>query len=186
MTKHKLSLRDICMTALFAAGMAVCAMVAIPVGPGGVPITLQTFAVALAGIVLGARRGVLAAIVYIALGAVGAPVFVGFSGGFGVLAGPTGGFILSFPLMAAAAGIGSRSGIAKTELEAKGTRPKARLAAGLFVGAGINYLCGALWYSLVTRNGLGAAIVNCVLPFVPADTVKFAVAAVVGRRLRKL
>ena len=78
---------QVAVTGVFAALIAVAAMLPpIPVGGFGVPITLQTFAVMLTGIVLGARLGFLAVLLYLVVGLAGLPVFSGFSGGLGVLA----------------------------------------------------------------------------------------------------
>ena len=86
------------MVGVFAAVMAVLSQISIPL-PTGVPITLQTFAVALCGYVLGFSMGGLSLAVYLALGAVGLPVFAGFSGGVGAFLGVTGGFLWGFFLM---------------------------------------------------------------------------------------
>lgn len=95
---------DIALIAAFAALIAVCALLpAISVG-GAVPITLQTFAVMLAGAVLGARRGFLAVLLYLAVGAIGLPVFSGGAAGLAPFAGPTAGYLLGFPLAALATG----------------------------------------------------------------------------------
>ena len=95
---------DIALVAGFAALIAVCALLpAIKVG-GPVPITLQTFAVLLSGAVLGMRRGFLAALLYLAVGAAGLPVFSGASGGLGVFGGPTVGYLVGFPLAAGLCG----------------------------------------------------------------------------------
>ncbi|WP_432478901.1 biotin transporter BioY [Nocardioides sp. GXQ0305] len=92
---------DLALIAGFAALVAACALLpAIQVGAGLVPITLQTFAVLLAGAVLGARRGFFAVLLYVAAGAAGLPVFSGGAAGLAVLAGPTGGYLLGFPLAA--------------------------------------------------------------------------------------
>ena len=90
--KKKMSAKDMAFTGMFAAVIAVLSQIAIPL-PSGVPVTLQTFAVALAGYTLGMKLGGLSAIVYVLIGAVGVPVFSGFKGGLGSLTGPTGGFI---------------------------------------------------------------------------------------------
>ena len=96
---------DLALVAGFAALIAVCALLpALRVGAGIVPITLQTFAVLLAGAVLGSRRGFLAVLLYLLVGAAGLPVFSGGSAGLAVLAGPTGGYLLGFPLAAALCG----------------------------------------------------------------------------------
>ena len=96
---------DLALIAGFAALIAVCALLpALHVGAGLVPITLQTFAVLLAGAVLGARRGFFAVLLYVAAGAAGLPVFSGGAAGLAVLAGPTGGYLVGFPLAAALCG----------------------------------------------------------------------------------
>ena len=91
-TKSKLSSMLQC--SLFAALLCVLSPLTIPVG--AVPVSLGIFAVLLCSSVLGMRRSLVAVLVYIALGAVGLPVFAGWQGGFGVLAGPTGGYIWSY------------------------------------------------------------------------------------------
>ncbi len=96
---------DIALIAGFAALIAACALLpAIQVGAGIVPITLQTFGVLLAGAVLGAKRGFLAVMLYIVVGAAGLPVFSGGAAGLAVLSGPTAGYIAGFPLAAALCG----------------------------------------------------------------------------------
>ena len=98
--------RDIALVAAFAALISASAYVgAIPVGSAGVPITLQTLTVMLAGCVLGPVRGFSAVTLYLALGAVGLPVFAEHSSGIGVFTGPSGGYLLSFPIAAALGGL---------------------------------------------------------------------------------
>jgi biotin transport system substrate-specific component len=95
---------DIALIATFAAFIAVCALVpAIPTGTP-VPITLQTFGVILAGLVLGWRRGALAVLLYLAVGIAGVPIFAEFTGGVAVLSKPSVGYLLAFPFAAALAG----------------------------------------------------------------------------------
>ena len=84
---------DIVYIAVFAVIMAICSWISIP---AAVPFTLQTFGVFIAVGVLGRKRGSLSVLVFILLGAIGIPVFANFSGGIGVLAGPTGGYIIGF------------------------------------------------------------------------------------------
>ncbi|MBD3946804.1 biotin transporter BioY [Nocardioides ganghwensis] len=97
--------RDIALIAAFAALISASAYVgAIPVGSAGVPITLQTLTVMLAGCILGPARGFSAVTLYLALGAVGLPVFAEHSSGIGVFTGPSGGYLLSFPIAAALGG----------------------------------------------------------------------------------
>ena len=97
--------RDIALVAAFAALISASAYIgAIPVGSAGVPITLQTLTVMLAGCVLGPVRGFSAVALYLALGAVGLPVFAEHSSGVGVFNGPSGGYLISFPIAAALGG----------------------------------------------------------------------------------
>ncbi|MCY4727737.1 biotin transporter BioY [Nocardioides sp. STR2] len=97
--------RDIALVAAFAALISASAYVgAIPVGSAGVPITLQTLTVMLAGCILGPLRGFAAVTLYLALGAVGLPVFAEHSSGIGVFSGPSGGYLIAFPLAAALGG----------------------------------------------------------------------------------
>ncbi|WP_182526136.1 biotin transporter BioY [Nocardioides dongkuii] len=104
--RRRLSTTDLALVAAFAALISACAYVgAIPVGGAGVPITLQTFAVMLSGCLLGPVRGFLAVALYLGLGAIGLPVFAEHSAGTGVFAGPSGGYLLSFPLAALLAGL---------------------------------------------------------------------------------
>ena len=166
------SIQTICAVGLFTAVMAVAAQMSIPM-PYGVPLTLQTLAVSLAGVVLGAKKGALAALVYVLIGTVGLPVFAGFNGGLGAVTGPTGGFILSFPLMALAAGLG-----------ASRNRHSLWLWAGLVAGTLINYACGVLYFSLTVPGGIVNAVAVCVLPFIPTDMVKIVVAGLLGGKLR--
>ena len=92
--KKRSAILDMVFTAMFTAVIAVCSIISIPVGE--VPITLQTFAVCISAALLGWKRGTLSVLIYILLGAVGVPVFGGMTGGLGVLAGPTGGYIIGF------------------------------------------------------------------------------------------
>lgn len=172
MNSKKLSTRDLCFIGIFTAIIAVMAQISIPM-PYGVPMTLQTLAIPLAGIVLGARNGTLSALTYVLLGAFGVPVFAGFSGGLGIVFGPTGGFILSFPIMALAAGLGAAR------------NSKAGLVCGLISGAAINYICGMLMFSLVTSRSLTTAFVACVLPFIPTAIIKMILAGFLGVKLKR-
>ena len=96
-TRGDSAVREIAYVAVFAALIvALTLFPAIEIGISPVPITLQTFAVALAAMLLGARRGALTVLTYLALIAIGLPVAAGYVGGLGVLAGPTGGFLVGF------------------------------------------------------------------------------------------
>jgi len=140
--------------ALFASLLVICTWIAVPTQP---PFTMQTFAVFCASLCLG-RRAAISVGVYLALGALGVPVFALWSGGIGHLAGPTGGFILGF-------------------------LPAAFLPdpAGML----LCYALGTFWYAYTT-GGTGtvtAALLSCVLPFLVPDGIKIVLAAVLSRIL---
>ncbi len=114
---HRVAATGIALVGSGAALVAVCSLLAIPVGPSGVPITLQTFAVLLVGALLGSRRGALAVLLYLAVGVAGLPVFAGGSGGLATFAQASAGYLLAFPVAAWLTGLvverGSRPGVAR-------------------------------------------------------------------------
>lgn len=175
---YKKELVNAALTALFAAIIAVCSWITVP---GPVSFTLQTFAVFLALGVLGGARGTLAIALYIALGAIGLPVFSNFTGGVGVLLGSTGGYILGFLLSGAVYWLITKSFRMKTRVKA------VAFASGLFVC----YAAGTAWYMLVyTKNtgsiGLWTALMWCVIPFIIPDALKIALALLLSSRASKL
>ena len=179
-TKTGVKIRDICFISMFAALIAACAQINIPT-PGGVAFTLQTFAVSLAGIVLGYKKGVLSVVIYIILGIIGIPVFSGFSGGIAIITGKTGGFILSFPAMAFLTGVFTNIGTNK-----KNAVKYFFIAVGLITGTVLNYICGVLMFSAVTLSSLQNAFIWCVLPFIITDTVKIILAGITGITVKKI
>lgn len=161
--------------ALFAALTAVFSQIAIPL-PGLVPINLATLSVFVAGGLLGVGKATISQVIYVLIGAVGLPVFSGFRGGIGVLAGPTGGYIVGYVLAALAISLI----LAKTK---KGIIPVVlALIAGIFVC----YAFGTAWYIISTNTEFWAALGSCVLPFLPGDAAKIIVAAILIVRLKNI
>lgn len=180
MTAAKLHTRDLAYIAVFAALMAICAWIAIPT-PWEISFTLQTMAVFLAVGLLGGKRGTLAVLVYILLGAVGVPVFAGFQSGAGYLLGTTGGYIIGFLFSALVMWALERFTAGK--LWALGLA----MAAGLFVCYGF----GTAWFMAVyTRTkgamALGTALGWCVTPYILPDLLKISLALLLTNRLRPL
>ena len=99
MAQKHTNILELCIIGLSTALICVVAPISIPL-PIGVPITLQTFIITLLAITLGPKRAVISTSLYVLLGSLGLPIFSNFTGGWQMLVGPTGGFILSFPLMA--------------------------------------------------------------------------------------
>lgn len=106
-TKKVLTTKNMVLVAMFAAIMAILSQISFQL-PGGVPITLQTFGVVLVGIILGPTMGITSILVYLLMGAVGVPVFANFRGGFDVLIGATGGYLIGFLPMTYFAGFGKK------------------------------------------------------------------------------
>ena len=175
-----LTLRDICFISIFTAIIAVCAQLSIPM-PAGVPFTLQTFAIPLAGIILGGKRGALSVIIYILLGIIGVPVFTGFRGGFSVLFGPTGGYIISFPVMALCAGISS-----DLCYKYKSWGKNIILASGLVSGSAINYIFGMLVGKAVVSCSWEQAFAIFVMPYIPTAVLKMILAGIIGLNIKKI
>lgn len=173
---RSLSVRDLTYTALMTALMAVCAWITVPMT---VPFTMQTFGVFMALLVLGGAKGTTAIALYILLGMAGVPVFSGFNGGIGVLAGPTGGYIIGFLF----------TGILYWALQkfCKNRKGKAGvLAAGLC----LCYAFGTAWFSHVMNSretpvGFFQAIGMCVAPYVLPDLLKLLLALQLNERLKK-
>lgn len=156
-----------------AAVTAVAAQIAIPIFP--VPFTLQVLAVILSGFLLGPRYGALAQVIYVLIGAVGAPVFAEFSGGLGRVLGPTGGYLVSYPIAAAISGLAAPT-------VARASRSRA-LSYGLLCGClalAVIYATGATWLAVVTDLPLAVAVAQGVLIFVPFDLIKVALATLVA------
>lgn len=159
--------------ALFAAMLAVCSQIQIPMSV--IPVNLALFAVHLCGALLGPVYGGLSVLVYLLLAAAGVPVMVGFQGGLGALLGATGGYAIGYLFTAAIAGIGSRYW----------GRRFWQLCLWMAAGAAVCYCFGTVWYMILTANSLTVSLAYCVWPFLPGDAVKILLAAVLTVQLRK-
>ena len=173
MSKQNLSTKDLCMISLWTSVIAVMAQIAIPM-PMGVPMTMQTFAITLAAIILGAKKGAIATGIYVLLGAIGMPVFANFTGGLHIVAGATGGFIISFPIMAFIIGWG---------VDYK-EKMRGILIVTIIVGTIVNYVIGVLIFCLVTGSSIVAGITACIIPFIPTAIIKAVAGGIVGIKMR--
>ncbi len=167
--------RDMGYIAVFAVLIAICSWISIPTV---VPFTLQTFGVFLAVGVLGGRRGTMAVLIYILLGCVGIPVFAGFSGGIGILAGQTGGYIAGFLF----------SALVMWGIERIFGSGKWILPVSMILGLLVCYAVGTAWFMAVYGAntgavGLGTVLGWCVIPFIIPDLAKIALACIMTWRL---
>jgi len=157
---------------LFVALTAIAAQIRIPL-PGGVPITLQTLAVALAALTLGPRLGSLAMALYLALGLVGVPVFTGWGAGPTVVMGATGGYLVAFLL-------------AQPVINLIGRTPAPtpwRTTLAVVAGHLVIFGLGVPWYAATTGAELGPALTNGFLVFLPGLLLKSLVAGLPGPAL---
>lgn len=168
---------DMAYIAVFAVLMAICSWISIPTA---IPFTLQTFAVFLAVTVLGGKRGTMSVLVFVLLGAVGVPVFAGFTGGLYVILGNTGGYIIGFLF----------AGLLMWLTESLFGRKMWVQAVSMLLGMAAYYVFGTIWFMIVYMRttgpvGLTAVLGWCVLPFIIPDLIKAAMALFLGNTLRK-
>ncbi|WP_419025631.1 biotin transporter BioY [Emergencia sp.] len=169
---------DMVCIAIFAVLMAVCSWIAVPTT---VPFTMQTFGLFLTVGVLGGKRGTLAILIFILLGAVGIPVFSGFTGGLGILFGTTGGYIIGFIF----------SGLVMWAMEKLIGRKTWALALAMVLAMIVYFTFGTAWFMAVYGRtvgpiGLSAVLGWCVLPFVIPDILKMMLALMLSGRLSRM
>lgn len=159
-------------TALMTAVTCILAPLSIPIGP--VPISLTNFAIYLSLYLLDWKKGTISYILYLLLGLVGLPVFSGFTGGIGKLAGPTGGYIIGFIPMAIIAGI----------VIDKYTEKWLLCLLAMIVGTIVCYALGTAWLAYEAKMDMMAALWAGVIPFIPGDLVKMALAILIAPKIR--
>ncbi|MCM1167507.1 MAG: biotin transporter BioY [Ruminococcus sp.] len=172
--KGLFNVRSMVFMALFAALICIAGPMSMPLPGGLIPISMGTFAIYLTGALLGGKRGTVSVVVYILLGTVGLPVFTNFMGGFAKVMGPTGGYIIGYIPLVLITGI-----FADIPSKKHWTMP-----AGMALGTVVMYAFGTAWYMIMTGAPLAAALVDCVVKFIPGDTVKIVVAVVIAVPLK--
>ncbi|OFI38046.1 BioY family transporter [Arthrobacter sp. SW1] len=172
---------DLGLIAVFAALVAAAAFVpGVPMGALGVPITIQTLAIMLTGMVLGAGRGFAAVGLYVLLGLAGLPIFSGGRSGLGILAGPSAGYIIAFPLAAAATGWLAAVVIRKTVKY----RALFFFAAATVSSIVLVHSLGVLGMVVNGKLDFGKAFLAD-LVYYPGDVIKNVLAAVIAVALHK-
>lgn len=164
--------RSLVYIAMFTAVLAVLSQLYIPM-PTGVPVTLQTFAVALTGAVLGWKKGMCSMVIYILLGMVGVPVFSGFGGGLSHLLNYTGGFIYGFPFLAGLCGL------------AVAMKNKVLTGVTALFGIELCHIAGVIQFTILTDRSFWEACLVVSLPYQIKDMIFVAAALAVGQKVRK-
>jgi len=148
--------------------VAASAQISFPLPFTPVPITGQTMAVLLVGASLGAGRGAASLGLYLLLGIVGTPVYAGGADGVGVIFGASGGYLLSYPIAAAITG---------ALAERRWDRRVPSAAVAMLAGSAAIYVVGLPWLAAVTGSGVGRTLELGLVPFIPGDLFKLALAA---------
>lgn len=169
---RKVSTKSLVLTGMFVAVLAALSQLSVPM-PSGVPVTLQTFAVALTAYVLGAKMGAAAVIIYILLGAIGVPVYAGFGAGVGSLLGMCGGFFWGFVLMAVFCGIGFYQ------------NNKLLLVVWSALGLIACHLLGVLQFMLVMDMGFIPSFLAASFPYLLKDALSVAAAYLAAVAVRR-
>lgn len=169
--------QNLVLAGMFAAIMAVISQLSIPM-PGGVPITIQVFGIALIGAILGWKLGFFAVLIYILVGAAGLPVFHNFTGGIQSLVGLTGGYILSWPIMVVFCGIHPFP-------EKKGLSLVSELVlavTGLMI---VEFIGAVQWAFLSSEKTLPAIMIYSFAAFIPKDILITVLGVLIGKQIKK-
>ena len=172
--KSKITTIQMTLIGLMTAITCILAPISIQL-PGGVPISITNLVIYLTVFILGWKKGTISYCIYMLLGMVGLPVFSGFSGGLGKVAGPTGGYIVGFIFLAII------SGYFIERFSGKGYM----YVIGMILGIVVAYILGTAWFIAQTHMTFEAALATCVFPFLIGDAIKIAIATVVGPSIRK-
>ena len=172
---HNYTISDYTSISICIALMAICSWITIP---ATVPFTLQTFAVFVTVGLLGGRKGTAAVAAYLLMGAIGLPVFAGFSGGIGYMLGATGGYIMGFLF----------SAVIMWGFECRWGSSIRVLTVSMLAGLLVCYAFGTIWFATVYSSGTDImnVVSLCVLPFVVPDICKIILAAEICRRMRPI
>ena len=173
MKNKKLTTYQMAVTALMAAALCVLGPLSVPIG--AIPISLSNFVICLTAWLLGPKFGTLSVAVYLLIGLVGVPVFSGYGAGIAKLAGPTGGYLVGYLLLAFIGGL---------FIEKSKGQPVIS-GIGLVLGDAACYVLGTIWFMILTGADLVSALGWCVLPYLPGDAVKIVLAAVLTMQLDK-
>lgn len=168
----KANIYEMTTCALFAAIMCIFGPMSVPIGP--IPVSLTNLVIYIAIFVLGTRGTLISYLVYLLLGAFGLPVFSGYSGGLGKIAGPTGGYLIGFIFMILLAGF---------VMQLSKSNPIIT-AIGMIFATVIAYAFGTVWFMIIAKYTLVEALTVCVVPFIPFDLGKIIIATILGKAVR--
>lgn len=174
-TTLKFTTKNIILCAIFAALTAILSQISIPLPFTPVPINLAMISVFIAGGLLETKISAISQLVYVIIGAIGVPVYANFTGGLGILVGPTGGYIVGYIITTIIIGV---------IVKRLGNSIYSYTVA-MVVGILGCYFVGTVWFMHITQNGLIEALLMCVVPFLIGDILKIILSAFLVKRLKK-
>lgn len=170
----KMSVYRLTTIALMTAILCVLAPLSVPIGP--VPISLATFVLYLFVYIFGAEMSTASVALYLLIGLIGIPVFSGYTAGVARLAGPTGGFLVGYLIVAVVGGL----------ILDKIKRNTLMGIVAFLISTILLYALGTVWYMALLGGTIMHAVMVCTAPFIVVDIIKMVAAAVVGTIIRKL
>lgn len=173
MIDGKLPTRGLVYAALFGAMTAAGALIVIPLPP--VPVTAQTFFMNVAALLLGGPLAVVSQIIYVLMGVMGMPVFAGGKAGLGILFGPTGGYLFGFIIAAFVIGHVHRM---------KKNAGAVWQIFSMVLGMLVIYVAGSIQLAWIAKMNIPQALIVGVVPFIPGDLIKIALAVLISSRLK--
>lgn len=194
--KKKLTIYEMCVCAIATALMCILSPISVPIGP--VPVTLGILAICFSVYLLGMKGALISFTLYLLIGLAGLPVFSNYQGGPAKLVGPTGGYLFGFFFLIIVAGLAFDlthkpkavaffRGLGKSEAMGQFWVNFFQIlfvAVGMIIGTAICYAFGTAWFMFQTKNTLEASLALCVIPFIPFDLAKIAIALIVGHAVR--
>ena len=184
-----LTTKEISRISIFTAITAILAQIVLPLPFTPMPISFGLVAVYITGIILKPKHAVFVQLCYLLIGAVGVPVYGNFRGGVGALFGPTGGYLMMYPLMAWVVSFALNSRQSR-QLENKQNKKWLFAKAGISISIAhiLLYIGGTTWLCFTTGSSFAAALALAVYPFIPLDILKivFCVVAILPLRIRML
>ena len=173
--KTKMSTAQMTVTALMTAVTCVLGPIALPIPVSPVPVSLTNLVIYFMAYILGAKYATASYLLYLLIGMVGLPVFSGFSGGLGKLAGPTGGYLVGFIFLALTAGF----------FVEHFPKSPAMHILGMVIGTVVSYFFGTVWLAGQLGIGFAAGLGVGVIPYLPGDAAKIILAVLVGPAVKK-
>ncbi len=168
----KMSVKEMCLSALMAAVLCVASPFSIPVGP--IPLSLATLVIYLTAYVLGWKLGAVSVLIYLLVGILGVPVFSAGRSGIGIIAGPTGGYLIGYLLRVIITGLWVQ----------KNARKILASILVMVAATAVLYTLGTIWLAVSAHMTAKAAIAAGVLPFLVGDAIKILIAAFLGSALQ--